>query len=206
MTRFVRNTASVSFGLFSYSLPLDLDSSRAWRIVWDSAVLRVLQAAASQLSFDLETYRQLDHASRRLFLLLSKVFWRRPLSPHFDLRHLAVNVLGFSANLATRTLKAKVKRCADVLQRHEVLATPPAATDRVFHKQGKGRYGAQFVRGTYFDRRRPTRKALAIEDSPLADPLRAIGFDSAADWSDPCRLSGRADSVVGGCHPGGHGT
>jgi hypothetical protein len=67
-----------------------------------------------------------------------------------------------------------------VLQRHEILATPPAATDRVFHKQGKGRYGAQFVRGTYFDRRRPTRKALAIEDSPLSDPLRAIGFDSAA--------------------------
>jgi hypothetical protein len=92
---------SVSFGLFSYSLPLELDSPRAWRIVWDSLFFEYCSAAASQLSFDLETYRQLDHASRRLFLLLSKVFWRRPLSPHFEVRYLAVNVLGFSANLAT---------------------------------------------------------------------------------------------------------
>jgi hypothetical protein len=132
------------------------------------------------LRFDLATYRSLDHASRRLFLLLSKVFWRNSRSPYFDVRHLAINVLGFSPTLATRTLKAKVKRCAKVLRQHEVLASTTGATDTSFRKQGKGRFGAQFVRGAYFDRQRPSCKHLAVEDSPLHDPLRAIGFDGAA--------------------------
>ncbi|NLX94768.1 MAG: hypothetical protein GXY83_01195 [Rhodopirellula sp.] len=175
-----REHRAVSFGLLSYSLPLDLDSSRAWRIVWDPLLFELCQAAASQLRFDLETYRRLDHASRRLFLLLSKVFWRSPLSPHFDVRHLAVNVLGFSANLATRTLKAKVKRCAEVLRQHDVLAATTDAADPSFRKQGKGRYRARFVRGTYFDHQRPKRKPADVEDSPLYDPLRTIGFDTAA--------------------------
>ena len=30
-----REHRAVSFGFFSYSLPLDLDSPRAWRILWD---------------------------------------------------------------------------------------------------------------------------------------------------------------------------
>lgn len=175
-----REHRAVSFGLLSYSLPLDRDSSRAWRIVWDPLLFEYCQAAASQLRFDLTTYRSLDHASRRLFLLLSKVFWRSPLSPHFDVRQLAVNVLGFSASLPTRTLKAKVKRCAAVLRQHDVLASTADSTDPSFRKQGKGRFGAQFARGTYFDRRRPNRKSRAAEDSALYDPLCAIGFDAAA--------------------------
>ncbi|MCY2994814.1 MAG: hypothetical protein NTY19_44180 [Planctomycetota bacterium] len=175
-----REHREVSFGLLSYSLPLDPDSSRAWRIVWDPLFFEYCQAAAGQLSFDLPTYRKLDHASRRLFLLLSKVFWRRKSSPCFDVRHLSVHVLGFSANLATRTLKAKVERCAGVLQTHELLAPRTDATAPLFRKQGKGRYAAQFLRGAYFDRQRPRQKLLAIEDSPLHDPLRAIGFDSPA--------------------------
>jgi hypothetical protein len=174
-----REHRDVSFGLFSYSLPLAPESSRAWRIVWDPLFFDYCQAAASQLRFDLEVYRKLDHASRRLFLLLSKVFWRRPLSPCFDVRHLAIDVLGFSANLATRTLRVKVSRCADVLQRHEVLAAATEVTLPVIRKQGKGRYAAQFVRGSYFKRQRANHKPLAIEDSPLCDPLRAIGFDAA---------------------------
>ena len=131
------------------------------------------------MSFDLETYRSLDHASRRLFLLLSKVFWRRHISPRFDVRYLAVNVLGFSDGLATRTLKAKITRCADVLRRHDVLARSAPATDEPFEKQAKGEYLTQFSRGSYFDRRHPGRKAIAPDDSPLYDPLRAIGFDAA---------------------------
>ncbi len=175
-----REHRAVSFGLLSYSLPIGSDSSRAWRIVWDPLLFEFCQAAASQLRFDLEMYRSLDHASRRLFLLLSKVFWRSSLSPHFDVGHLAVNVLGFSANLASRTLKAKVKRCAEVLRQHDVLAAATDAPDSTFRRQGKGQYRARFVRGTYFDRRRSRCTGNAIEDSPLYDPLRAIGFDSVA--------------------------
>lgn len=174
-----REHRSVSFGLFSYSLPLNIDSSRAWRIVWDPIFFEYCQATASQLRFDLGKYRGLDHASRRLFLLLSKVFWRSHTSPCFDVRHLAVHVLGFSDALATRTLKAKVKRCVKVLQEQDLLAPTAGDASQVFHRQGKTHHKAQFVRGRYFDRRRPVRKKIAVQDSPLLDPLRAIGFDNA---------------------------
>jgi hypothetical protein len=175
-----REHRAVSFGLLSYSLPLDPDSSRAWRILWDPLFFEYCQAGAGQLRFDLAMYRKLDPASRRLFLLLSKVFWRRHLSPHFDVRHLAIHVLGFSENLATRTLKAKVKRCAEVLNGHEVLANTTEASNRLFQKQEKGRHVSQFVRGNYFDRRRLAECKVTTDESPLVDPLRAIGFDPPA--------------------------
>ena len=169
----------VNFGFLSYSLPLAPDSSRAWRLVWDPLFFEYCQATASQLSFELEMYRKLDHGSRRLFLLLSKIFWRRRHSPCFDVRHLAVHVLGFSAKLETRSLKAKVKRCAGVLQQHDVLAATADSTEGLFRSQGRGRHVAQFLRGSYFDRQRGRQKTLAVEDSPLLDPLQAIGFSRA---------------------------
>jgi hypothetical protein len=63
---------SVSFGFLSYSLPLDPASSRAWRIAWNGLFFELVQAAAGSFRFDLHTYRELDPASRRLFLLLSR--------------------------------------------------------------------------------------------------------------------------------------
>lgn len=169
----------VSFGLLSYSLPMDAESPRAWRIVWDAMFFEFCKAAGGQLSFDLELYRRLDHASRRLFLLLSKVFWRSRLSPRFDLRHLAVHGLGFSAHLPSRTLKSKVRRCAEVLEQHHVLGTPTVA-EPLFHKQGKERCRVRFIRGTYFECRHPSRMVAAMDDSPLYDPLRALGLEPAA--------------------------
>lgn len=174
-----REHRAVSFGLLSYSLPLAPDSSRAWRILWDPLFFEYCQAAGSHFAFDLETYRLMDHASRRLFLVLSKVFWRRAISPCFDLRHLAVHVLGFSPELATRTLKAKVKRCAEVLRRHDVLAAADASSSDPFRKQGTGRYLAHFARGSHFAKRRDGRDCAVVEDSPLYEPLRDIGFDPA---------------------------
>ncbi len=175
-----REHRQVSFGLLSYSLPMELESTRAWRILWDPLFFEYVQAMASQLSFDLETYRSLDPASRRLFLLLSKVFWRSAVSPHFELRHLAVDVLGFSPTLATRTLKAKVARCAKVLENHEVLPKSPGNANRTIRKQYKGQYRAQFMRGPHYDKSRDQKKNGRIEDSPLLDPLQAIGFDLAS--------------------------
>lgn len=176
----LREHRQISLGLLSYSLPLRLDSSRAWRIVWNPLFFEYILATASQLKFDLEVYRNLDPASRRLFLLLSKIFWRKAVSPHFDLRHLAVDVLGFSPTLATRTLKAKVARCAQVLQDHEVLKTDSQSAGQCIRKQRKGQYRAQFVRGTHYDRQHRSSRARSVEDSPLFDPLEAIGFDRAA--------------------------
>ena len=62
-----------------------------------------------------------------------------------------------------------------------MLAPTKDGATQVFRKEGKGRYVAQFVRGAHFDRRHPrATKTPIMEDSPLCDPLRAIGFDAAA--------------------------
>ena len=84
----------VAFGLLKYSLPVDEESSRAWRIVWDPQFLVFSQAVAGSFCFDLTTYRSLDCGSRRLFLLLQKIFWRQPESSAFDVWQLAVDVPG----------------------------------------------------------------------------------------------------------------
>jgi len=106
---------AVSFGFLSYRLPIAKDSSRAWRIVWNPIFFEYCQAAGGSLEFDLRLYQKLDMASRRLFLLLRKVFWRRASSPSFELRHLGVNVLGYSDSLQTKHLRAKIASCAKKL-------------------------------------------------------------------------------------------
>lgn len=175
-----REHRAVSFGLFSYSLPINANSSRAWRIIWDPLFFEICQATASQLRFDLETYRHLDPASRRLFLLLSKVFWRKPISPRFDVRHLAVNVLGFSSGLAARTLKAKLKRCIEVLNDRKVITMATDATNEVFHEENNGHCTARFARGPYFKRQSSRQQSASVDDSPMCDLLTAIGFERAA--------------------------
>ena len=76
----------VSFGFLSYSLPLDPESSRAWRIAWDPIFFDIVRAAGGSFRFDLATYRELDPASRRLFLSAQQdSLARRATSPRFDL-------------------------------------------------------------------------------------------------------------------------
>lgn len=86
---------AVSFGFLNYSLPLAPHCSRAWRFGWAPIFFELAQAAGGALSFDLGLYRQLDAATRRLYLYLKKIFWRREITGTIDLRHLAVDVLGF---------------------------------------------------------------------------------------------------------------
>ena len=47
----------VRFGFLSYSLPLDPDSSRAWRIAWDPIFFDLVRPLGGQFRFDLATYR-----------------------------------------------------------------------------------------------------------------------------------------------------
>ena len=171
-----------AFGFLKYDLPTRDDSSRAWRIVFDPLLWEYCRAKGGRMAFDLATYRQLDPAARRLFLLLTKIFWRRPTSPNFDVWHLGVHVLGFSSTLVMRDLKVKLARAAQRLVDLEVLALP-AGTARVqelFTKKGTGSYAVRFQRGSYFSRGPSPQQLTGLPDSPLVEPLRTIGFDDAA--------------------------
>ena len=165
----------VSFGFLSYSLPLDPESPRAWRIAWDPIFFDLVRATGGSFRFDLATYKELDPATRRLFLLLSKIFARRATSPRFDLIHLAVDVLGFSPSIATWDLKRKVWRCILRLTELDIITAPDQ--ERLFVKKNRGQYSLTLERGAYFARRRPAPAARAMDDTTVHEPLRLLGFD-----------------------------
>jgi hypothetical protein len=167
----------VSFGFLSYSLPQSTESSRAWRIAWDPIFFDFVRAAGGAFRFDLAVYRELDPASRRLFLLLCKVFSRRPTSPRLELRHLAVNVLGFSPSVATWDLKVKVRRCVERLTALRVVKEADAG--RLFQKVKRGEYTLVLERGDYIARRHE-KTAPGVSESALQDVLRKTGFEDAA--------------------------
>lgn len=172
----------VMFGFLSYSLPLDPGTSRAWTFGWNPIFFDFVRTLQGSMAFDLDTYRTLDPASRRLFLLLKKIFWRQPQTHGFELRHLMVNVLGFSPSVPIWDLRVKLVRCLDGLLNREVIRLPggTASTKELIRKLGKGDYCVAFTRGPYFERSTSDRPPLQMSDSPLYDPLKAIGFDDAA--------------------------
>jgi hypothetical protein len=174
-----------AFGLLKYDLPTTSDSTRAWRIVWDPLFFEYCQAKGGKLSFDLATYRALDPAARRLFLLLSKIFWRRPMSPRFDVWQLAVHGLGFSPQVTVRDLKIKLGRVIEKLVDQNIVALPLGVTTiaELFEKKAAGIYSVQLNRGTYFDRPTEGPTADSSVESPLAEPLRTIGInDRMVHW------------------------
>lgn len=180
-----RERRRVGFQFLSYSLPLSDDSSRAWEFTWNDTFFEHCAAAGGKLFFDLtsDAYRRLDPASRRLFLLLHKVFWRRAESPRYDVRHLAVQVLGFSAERPMFKLKYDVTRCIERLVASELITMPPGILSPagLFQKRSAGQYSLRFFRGPYFEKDHLARAAHAspakLSDLPLYDPLKAIGFE-----------------------------
>lgn len=172
-----REHRRVSFGFLSYSLPLDPQSSRAWRIVWDTMFLELVRPLGGHLAFDWDVYRQLDPASRRLFLLLSKIFRRRTRSPLWNLQELAVHTLGFSANVAVRDLKVKVTRCVNRLAAQNVVTPDAQAIQRTAPRQ----YRVQLRRGPYFERQRRVRQSQMpkplLKQSPFYEPLLELELD-----------------------------
>jgi hypothetical protein len=172
-----------AFGFLKYDLPTSDDSSRAWRIVFDPLLWEYCRAKGGRMAFDLATYRQLDPAARRLFLLLTKIFWRRPISPNFDVWHLAVHALGFSSTLIMRDIKVKLARAIRRLVELEIVELPTGidSVQDIFTKKGTGSYAVTLQRGAYFTRGPARRTAESADsESPLIEPLRAIGFDDQA--------------------------
>lgn len=169
-----REHRRVSFGFFSYSLPLNPDSSRAWRFGWDPVFYELVKGVGGHLRFDLGIYRNLDPASRRLFLFVSKLFYRRS-TIRLDARMLGVHLLGFSATLAPRNLKAKIGHSVKRLEHVGILLNSS------FERTGRGQYTITLHRGPYFGNQSPqAARTHTFGDSPVADPLKAIGFDEMA--------------------------
>ncbi len=164
----------VSFGFLSYSLPMSAASNRAWRIAWDPVFIEMVTAAGGQLRFDLRLYRDLDPASRRLFLLASKTIGHGRRMPKLDLGHTAVNLLGLSPTLAVRDMKAKVQRCLSTLAKHEVIS------DAAISKDGVGRYTVSMKKGNYFRRIARESGRLRDIDQPLFELLTQLGFEAPA--------------------------
>jgi hypothetical protein len=159
----------VSFGFFSYSLPIDDDSSRAWRFVWDPIFFEFVRAAGGSLRFNLEIYRQLDVASRRLYLFLAKLFFRHSVTSRLDLNDVAEQILGVAPTVSLRDKKARMLRCIIQLIEHGVILTGEIS------RVSKGRFALVFHRGAAL--RRPGMES--VFESPLIEPLLSIGFDVA---------------------------
>ena len=171
----------VSFRFFSYSLPLDPESTRAWRIAWDSIFLQLVNAPAGHLRFDLAVYRELDPATRRLFLFVSKVLSRRKTIHAVSLHSLAVDLLGFSATLEPRKMRAKVVICLERLKAIDVLETACITKSR------RNNYFVRLSRGGYLTRKQRASAMPVNTESPLLESLCSIGFQQ----SDAARLMSR---------------
>jgi hypothetical protein len=169
----------VRFGFLSYSLPLDPDSSRAWRVAWDPIFFDLVKPLGGQFRFDLDTYRDLDPAARRLFLLLSKIFDRRETTPRFDVRHLAVEVLGFSPALAPRHQRQKLQRVVGVLADAGIVSGPAVFEKAAGEAAARGDQSIVLARGPRFSKTTPPN-AGTVSDSPLWEALVGLGFDPPA--------------------------
>jgi hypothetical protein len=169
----------VSFGFLNYSLPLDPTSARAWRFAWDPIFFELAKATGGALAFDLTLYRELDAASRRLYLFLKKLFFRHAETAWLDVHHLTVDVLGFSSSLPGFTLKRKLCRCIDQFLRLQLLRLPAGMESGrdLFRENESRRQMVRLYRGPRFSQG-ATPAIHQLSHSPLYDPLKAIGLDA----------------------------
>jgi hypothetical protein len=161
-----------------------VDTERCWRVEWNSPFFRFCKATGGNLLFDLDLYRELTPAARRLFLKLKDRFWRSK-RVFFGVDDLTINGLGFSADRPLKKRKYDLLNCLRELLGHQVLALGHGQTDArdLFWKRGKGSYVVVCYEGEYFRRplaERAIRQNNAITEDPLYEPLRKIGVDGPA--------------------------
>lgn len=163
----------VSFGFLSFSAPEDDRSDRPWRIAWDPVFFELVKPIGGALRFNFELYSQLDIASRRLFLFLSKIFSRRTTTPRLKLEHLATDILGYLPTAAPRNIRIKVSRSIRRLEDIGILARND---DHNFEKLN-GVYSVKLHRGRDYFKLSDSQPTVV---SPLFEPLQKIGFDNRA--------------------------
>src|SRR5208283_1710304 len=101
--------------------------------------------------FDLDLFRTLTPASRRLFLKLKDRFWRTK-RVFMNVDDLTINGLGFSGVRSLAKRKFDLLNCIRELLEHGVLTLGRGQTDprELFMKRGKGSYVVVFYEGEYF--------------------------------------------------------
>jgi hypothetical protein len=176
----------VTLHFFSTFLPTrgrggDVDAERLWRVEWSPMFFQMCQATGGTLLFDLDLYRDLSPAARRLFLKLKDRFWRSK-RVFLNVDDLTINGLGFSADRPLKKRKYDLTNCMRELLDRKVIELGRGQSEprQLFLKRSKGVYVVQFFEGAYFRRplAAPTEtKSQAIADDPLYRPLRAIGVD-----------------------------
>jgi hypothetical protein len=160
-----------------------VDINRAWKIEWNPAFFRFCKSSGGTLLFDLDLYRKLTPASRRLLLKLKDRFWREK-RVFLNVDDLTVNGLGFSADRPLYKRKFDLLNCFRELLTHEVIELGKGQADAkdLFLKRAKGSYVVLLHEGQYFRQARVARLVgpkNAISDDPLYEPLRKIGVDEA---------------------------
>jgi hypothetical protein len=179
----------VALHFFSSYLPTrgrggPVDPQRAWRIDWSPMFFQMCQATGGTLLFDLDLYRQLSPAARRLFLKLKDRFWRSK-RVYMNVDDLTIQGLGFSASRPLKKRKFDLISCIQELLEQGIveLGRGQASPQDLFLRRGKGLYVVQFFEGPYFRRplsQRSQTQMQAIADDPLYQPLKTIGVDEAA--------------------------
>ncbi len=166
---------NVSFGFFSYSVPQNETSSRAWRIAWDPLFFEWVNSVGGMLRFNLKIFQSLDVASRRLFLFVSKMFSsRRTTTPTLELRHLGVEILGYSPKLSNGDLKIRVMKTIKRLQAEQVV---DSSRKPRFTKNRSGDYVIVLSRAPEFLK---NRRFSSVVESPFFEPLCELGFEPHA--------------------------
>ena len=178
----------VTLHFFSSYLPTrgrggDVETNRAWRIEWSPMFYKMCQATGGTLLFDLDVYRDLSPAARRLFLKLKDRFWRSK-RVFMNVDDLTINGLGFSADRPLYKRKFDLTGCIRELLQHNIIEIGRGQSDpkELFIKRGKGLYVVQFFEGSYFRKpqsERTTMQQNTIANDPLYQPLCAIGVDAA---------------------------
>jgi hypothetical protein len=178
-----------SFQFLSFLLPTVgglggiVDNDRCWRIEWNPAFFRFSKLTGGSLLFDLDLYRQLTPATRRLFLKLKDRFWRTK-RVFLNVDDLTINGLGFSAERPLKKRKFDLTRCLEELLTHRVIELGRGQTDvkELFLKRSKGCYVVVCYEGEYFRQPQAARtqsQQNAIQTDPLFEPLQKLNMDAA---------------------------
>jgi len=176
-----------AFQFLSFLLPtvggrgVTVDNNRGWRVEWNPAFFRFCQASGGHLLFDLDLYRTLSPAARRLYLKLKDRFWRNK-RVFFNVDELTVQGLGYSLTRSVAKRKFELLRILRELLVHRIIDYCCGQTDaeQMIFKRGKGLYIVQLHEGAYFRQpltERTTTQKNAVLGHPLYEPLRTIGVD-----------------------------